>query len=222
MNRNMDPYNSPQWNLNTTFLTKSRLSQSYRKGMINRSSFHKLVLNKNAKILDVGCGSGYFLKYFYQHGFKNLYGLDPDKELIGLIPTEIAKVKKGFSQNIEFRNKEFDVVFIYGVLHHLEGLKDYKQTMSEVSRVLKKGGFAFIFEPGSWPIFRVMEYVVKYLGFFSKTFIAFSETMDEERTEQHYFIKNHSVIRDYALRDELKIIIDRYFIYSWIAVFQKE
>jgi len=220
--KNMDTYNSNDWKENATLLTKSRLAQAYRKRMLNRSKFHKLVLNKNAKILDVGCGSGYFLKYFYQQGFKNLYGVEPDKDLIKMIPQGIANVKEGISQNTEFKDKEFDVVFIYGVMHHLDGLNDYEQTISEVSRVLKNGGYLFIFEPGAWKVYRMMEIIVKYLGFFSKTFKALSSVLDEEATELHYFIKNYSVIKNYASRYQLNNLVDRFFIYSWIAVFKKE
>ena len=55
---------------------------------------------------------------------KNLYGIDPDKELLKQVPSQI-KTSLQFGQKTNFEDNSFDVVFVYCVLHHLEKDKIY-------------------------------------------------------------------------------------------------
>ena len=75
--------NSTDWSSNYINLTKSPLTKFYRNFLIKKLKLFKIVNNKNSSILDFGCGFGYFLNYFYNKGYRNLYGIDPDKELHG-------------------------------------------------------------------------------------------------------------------------------------------
>ena len=49
-------------------------------------------------IFDVGCNSGYYLQSFYEKGFKNLYGLDPQVSAIDYIKKnrKYVKAEAGF------------------------------------------------------------------------------------------------------------------------------
>ncbi len=162
-----------------------------------------------------------FLAYFASKGFYNLYGIEPSTELIKNIPANIAEVKTCTAEKIAYEDAVFDVVFIYGVLHHLKGVDSYKASCNEIYRVLKPGGFLFLMEPGRYRIFRAVEVASKFMGRFSKKFRAFSECLEEEKPEQHFFLKNHGIIRESMIRKGFKIIVDDYFIYSWIFTAQK-
>ncbi len=56
------------------------------------------------------------------------------------LESPLADVKMDI-QNMPFKNNEFDVLFCNHVLEHIE---DDKKAMSEIFRVLKKGGFAIL------------------------------------------------------------------------------
>jgi len=48
------------------------------------------------------------------------------------------------SQNIKkltFKNDSFDIVFLNGVIMHLQNLKDVKKSLLEAQRVVKKNGY---------------------------------------------------------------------------------
>ncbi len=214
-------YNTAQWNDNSTILIESGLSRKYRDAMLKRSKFQELIPDKQKNILDIGCGSGPFIKYFYQKGYRNLYGIDPEKELLEKIPENLAKIEVAFAENLPFESESFDAVFIYAVLHHLSGIDDYDKALKEASRVLKRGGYFFVMEPGHWRMFRAMEIGAKALSPFLKTFKALYQVIDEERPHWSFFIKNHSFVRDYFVRTNNTILVDKYFIYSWILTVQK-
>jgi 2-polyprenyl-3-methyl-5-hydroxy-6-metoxy-1,4-benzoquinol methylase len=214
--------NTKRWEDNSVVLYQSKLSKLHRNMVLKRSMFHKLVTDKNTKILDVGCGSGPFLIYFASKGFHNLYGIEPDAELTKNIPGDIgADVRNHRAENIGFDDNTFDVVFVYGVLHHLEGSKAYQEACDEILRVLKPGGYLFVMEPVRYWILRTMDIISKYLGFFSKTSKSFSECVEEEYPIFHMFVKNQGTIRDYLRRRSSTIFVDKHFLYTWIFTAQK-
>jgi len=104
---------------------------------------------KPAKILDFGCGNGsteiHMTKYFSK---SEIFGIDPSKTSIA-----VAKKRKlpncTFSpfdgKHIPFPDKSFDLIFVAGVLHHVE-FSLHSQQLREMFRVLKKGGRIYIYE----------------------------------------------------------------------------
>ena len=63
------------------------------------------IINVNDKILDIGCGTGLFLSYLSTKGFKNLSGIEFDKELFD---------KAVFNSNILQKNN-FHSLNLYNV-----------------------------------------------------------------------------------------------------------
>ena len=109
MSNNINPID---WSENAVNLTRSPLTKFYRDLMVKKLKFFEIVRNENASILDFGCGFGYFLNYFYNKGYKNLHGIDPDKKLLNQVPKQI-KTSLQFGQKTNLENNSFDVVFIY-------------------------------------------------------------------------------------------------------------
>ena len=82
-------------------------------------------------LLDMGCGSGDYLKIFAESlGGENLAGLD-------IFKAEIPGIKtfKGTGEKLPFDSNSFDVVFEKDTLHHIE---DKKKALAEMKRVAKK------------------------------------------------------------------------------------
>ena len=202
--------------------SSSSISSIHRKMMLKILKFHELVNDKNKKIIDVGCGYGTSLKYFHSLGYKNIYGIDPDNDLIKTIPKEIAEVKSGMAQKIPYPDESFDVVFVNGALHHIPIRKvTYKEAIKEMDRVLKPGGHVFFMEPGRYWAQIFCELGAIILGVVSKTFKDWADAIYVERAEIHYFIKNHPIFRNDFKERNYNVLSDTYFIFSWLYSAQK-
>jgi len=105
------------------------------------SNFLKKIekIKNKGKILDVGCGSGYFLKLAKDLGWE-VYGTEVNPHLIKFAKDE-------FGINIEkktlkdFEEEKFDVVTMLEVI---DLLRNPKEELKEVRRILKKDGLVFI------------------------------------------------------------------------------
>ena len=98
--------------------------------------------NQTLKILDIGCGTGFFTGILSQLGHE-VIGIDLTKEMIHLA-TVFAKQEKFDAQflvmdaqNLEFKDASFDIVIARNVTWTLP---DVPKAYDEWLRVLKKGG----------------------------------------------------------------------------------
>lgn len=109
-------------------ITKSKInSQFYR------------YFNKNYKFLELGCNIGSQLAILKKKKFKNLYGLDIQKEAIKIGKTKRPYIKfiQGTSDNLKYKNNSFDVAVTNNFLIHLNK-QNLKQTINEIYRVTNK------------------------------------------------------------------------------------
>lgn len=99
--------------------------------------------NKPKKVLDLGCGSGSLSPLFRKSSY---IGIDMDKKLIDYAKLKHPGYKFTVSDATSFNlNKKFDLIFIVGVLHHLED-SDVKKTLACMRRQLKDFGKIIIIE----------------------------------------------------------------------------
>lgn len=97
-------------------------------------------INPDESVLDVGCGPGWNLEHFLQHGPKigNYKGIDYSRRFI-----RVAKERTGSKGVFEFgdarhldeRDSTWDVVILQDVLDHTPG---YIEPVTEALRVAKK------------------------------------------------------------------------------------
>jgi len=98
-------------------------------------------------ILDVGCGSGRNLKWFYTADYK-IYGIDISLKDIEYCKKVYSEQKNHFIQaSVEknhFEENTFDHVICNAVLHFAEDLSQYSKMFKELLRILKPNGSLFI------------------------------------------------------------------------------
>ena len=97
---------------------------------------------KNKKILDIGCGTGEFLKNY--HDLKNqCLGIDIQQNF--KLKNKIGFTLKNTDINnfIRNNNKKFDIIFIFEFLEHLN-LSDRKFLFKNLFKLLNKDSLIFI------------------------------------------------------------------------------
>ncbi len=97
-------------------------------------------LNKNSRILDLGCGKGYLIYEILKllPGIK-VKGIDISKHAIKNIPKVLKGnvIHKDAKKKLPFRDKEFDLAISFGLFHNFN-LLELEKSISEFSRVAKK------------------------------------------------------------------------------------
>jgi ubiquinone/menaquinone biosynthesis C-methylase UbiE len=136
-------YNQSIWgkdtaNLSPTHPTAFRLRQA----LINLRP-----LKSGARILEIGCGAGQFIKAIKQHlPSSECYGFDISETAIKLAQSRDSSVNylSGSGARWPLADNFFDAVVIFDVLEHVESVE---QTMLEIQRILKPGGLVYAFIP---------------------------------------------------------------------------
>jgi len=98
---------------------------------------------KNKSILELGCGSGMFIKKILKYKPKMITGYDLSEGLLKIAREKYPEIKfyQGSADKTPFGKNQFDTVISGLTLHYIKNLIP---VFIEVKRILKKNGF-FIF-----------------------------------------------------------------------------
>lgn len=105
-------------------------------------------LSREWKILDLCCGYGSTLRALKKMGFTDVYGLDISEELVKLIDKNF-RVQVGDCLRMGFKSNVFDAVVISGGIHHVPEIKQLKQLLKEIVRILKPNSWFIFLEPSN-------------------------------------------------------------------------
>jgi SAM-dependent methyltransferase len=131
-----------------TTTIKRRFNRMRRRRKVGRAYDMALevarVLPPRAEVLDVGCGNG-----FIAHHLQSLLGTT----VVGLDVGPATPARINYlpydGRHFPVRDQSFDAVLLCYVLHHAQ---DPRLVLNEVSRVLRDGGLAIVYEdiPSLW------------------------------------------------------------------------
>jgi 2-polyprenyl-3-methyl-5-hydroxy-6-metoxy-1,4-benzoquinol methylase len=98
-----------------------------------------LDLPRDARILDVACGTGEALRILHDEGFTNLSGTDISEDP-DLAREPWLTLRTSDAKSISFDTDSFDAVICMHSLHHMGGLEGIRATVHECLRVLRPNG----------------------------------------------------------------------------------
>ncbi|VVB79327.1 Ubiquinone biosynthesis O-methyltransferase [uncultured archaeon] len=146
---------------------------------------------KNKKILDLGCGPGFYLKILANKKAR-VKGIDISEESVKIARKENPdiEIKIGdVTKKLPYKDSEFDIVLASLILDHIE---DWTQVLKKIKRVLKKEGI-FVFST-----YNPITYKEKKKKWFFKTFREIEGYFDEDW-------RNEEWEREYGIRKIGKI-----------------
>jgi len=110
---------------------------------------------EGGNVLEIGCGRGFGVEAALDmFGAKQVHAFDADPAMVGLAQRELTRrrlmkgpnaprIWHGSVAEIQAGSSEYDAVFDYQVLHHVD---DWRSALDEVARVLKPGGRLYLVE----------------------------------------------------------------------------
>ena len=101
------------------------------------------------KVLDLGCYSGNFHSYYLAANSQEYIGIDLSEAAIERLSEALkdlpnARVKAVDFLSESFHEKDFDLIYAYGVLHHF---RDLEQLTKRLKEKLKPGGEVISYDP---------------------------------------------------------------------------
>lgn len=103
------------------------------------------LFKKSGQLLDVGIGTGLFLRLASKRGWS-VCGVDISSYAVEKVKKEGFKIFRGKLTNIPFKNNFFDVV---NMRHSIEHMEDPKGALLKSYKILKPGGLICIATPNS-------------------------------------------------------------------------
>tara|TARA_B100000989_G_C19530224_1_gene469238 strand:+ start:2135 stop:3148 length:1014 start_codon:yes stop_codon:yes gene_type:complete len=119
---------------------------NYRKNTFGKERYEytikRLKLKSNSKVLDLGCGFGYFLNYLKTKKI-NYKGIEPSKNT-----AEFCKSKLGLNvisgNLVDEKDYNYDLITLFDVIEHL---KDPCGYFKIINKKLKKNGYCVAYTP---------------------------------------------------------------------------
>lgn len=102
--------------------------------------------NKEAKILDVGAGTGRYSVSLANEGY-DVTAVELVKHNLGVLKSKGSNVKayQGTALNLSrFSENTFDVTLVFGPMYHLYTHEDKVKALEEAKRVTKSGGIILV------------------------------------------------------------------------------
>ena len=160
---------------------------------------------KNPKVLEVGCGNGFFLKALKELKFtKNVFGVEPSSKMVlQADPILRNKIKINIFKRNLFPKNSFDLVLCF---HTLDHMVDPNEFIRGTQSLLRKNGY-------------VVVVVHDTEGLSVKLFGERSAIFDIE----HIYLFNKKTLSEIFLRNKFKVVkifnlVNNYPLNYWIKM----
>lgn len=111
-------------------------------------ALRKLRIDVSGKsFVDVGVGSGAWIPFWEQCGVSKMVGLDLTDSSVSALQKKYPQFKffqRDICSEFFFSEEDFDIVTVFDVLFHIVDDKDFHQAVSNLSRLVKEGGWVLV------------------------------------------------------------------------------
>jgi len=150
---------------------------------------------KKGRLLDIGCGMGYFMDLAKNDGWE-VKGTDISDYAVNYAREKFGSdIIKGDLEDAHFEREYFDAVTMWNVL---DQVYDPKAVLAEANRVLKKGGYIFIRVSNLYFHLKLFKFYNSLKFLFKKIYLAPSVfhlySFDKKSTERLLEATGFSVI----------------------------
>jgi|SRR5829696_390207 ubiquinone/menaquinone biosynthesis C-methylase UbiE len=193
-----------------------RITNKSKKHMIKYMKF--LRKGSYLKMLDVGCGEGYYVRDALEEGI-DAYGIDISAHAFENALAEVKdRITFGSITEIPFGDEEFDVMTAFDVIEHINP-KDTLDMIQEIRRVLKPDGIIIITTPssnfGGW-VFDLTHINVRPPRFWKLIFEEHNldVKMFYVASFLKYYMKNHIPVPDaieFLVEEPFRYMLGRYY-----------
>jgi Methylase involved in ubiquinone/menaquinone biosynthesis len=126
---------------------RSALQRHYEAPLLERLGGR----TEGMRVLEVGCGRGVGTEIIFERfGAREVHAFDLDPEMVKQARLRLKgyssaqlKLEVGDAANIMADDESFDAVFDFGIMHHVP---QWQKAVSEIGRVLRRGGRFFFME----------------------------------------------------------------------------
>lgn len=125
-------------------IERGRPSYSWRYGQDRRLEMvRRFVDLDDARILDVGCGIGTYVRRFRRFS-SDVHGIEVEPERVAEASAELPNIVLAVGEALPYPDDHFDLVFSNEVIEHVD---DDRATAAEMVRVTRPGGAIVAFAP---------------------------------------------------------------------------
>jgi len=125
-------------------IERGRPSYSWRYGQDRRLEMVRQFVDlEDARVLDVGCGIGTYVRRFRQYS-DDVHGVEVEEERVAEASAELPNIVLAVGEDLPYPDDQFDLVFSNEVIEHVD---DDRQTAAEMIRVTRPGGSIVAFAP---------------------------------------------------------------------------
>jgi SAM-dependent methyltransferase len=143
-----------------TFLDDIRVKNFTK--ILDNENISKSISAKDAKVLDVGCATGLFMKIVARRGVEVL-GLEPNPIMAKIATSQDLNVRNGYFPSALNENERFDVIIFNDVFEHIP---DLKEILNGCFKLMKKDGYLVINLPNSRGLFFRLASLFTKFGFY--------------------------------------------------------
>ncbi|WP_238886885.1 class I SAM-dependent methyltransferase [Clostridium sp. YIM B02551] len=156
---------------------------------------------ENAKILDVGAGTGRYSVELANEGY-DVTAVELVKHNLGVLKSKGSTVKayQGTALDLSrFKENTFDMTLVFGPMYHLYTFEDKVKALQEAKRVTKLGGVILV-------AYCMNEYSVLTYGFKENNIRASIE--NGKLSDDFHVISKPEDLYDYVRLDDINKIVD--------------
>lgn len=155
--------------------------------------------NKDAKILDVGAGTGRYSVQLAEEGY-DVTAVELVKYNLGILKSKGSSVKayQGTALNLSrFEENTFDMTLVFGPMYHLYTLEDKIKALAEAKRVTKPGGTVLV-------AYCMNEYSILTYGFKENHIV--DSIKSGKVNEQFHVVSEEEDLYDYVRIEDMNAI----------------